>query len=203
MASQHETTREQVSALADGHLASGELAQVMAQIEQESGLKEAWHRYHLIGDALRSADLIATVQTDQAFASGVMDRLRRDAMALRPVESAAEPVRGQPATGKPRRSANSASWKLVAGLASIMTIAVLAWYAVQPLSQGGGAGPQLAGNFDRQAWGPVVSADSAQRMIRDPRLDQLLAAHRQFGGASALQNPAGFLRNATYGPDGR
>jgi sigma-E factor negative regulatory protein RseA len=35
-------------------------------------------------------------------------------------------------------------------------------------------------------------------MIRDPRLDALLAAHRQFGGTSALQMPSGFLRNATF-----
>jgi sigma-E factor negative regulatory protein RseA len=40
-------------------------------------------------------------------------------------------------------------------------------------------------------------------MIRDPRLDELLAAHKQFGGASALQQPAGFLRNATFQPAGR
>jgi sigma-E factor negative regulatory protein RseA len=35
-------------------------------------------------------------------------------------------------------------------------------------------------------------------MIRDPQLDALLAAHRQFGGTSALQMPAGFLRRATF-----
>jgi sigma-E factor negative regulatory protein RseA len=35
-------------------------------------------------------------------------------------------------------------------------------------------------------------------MLRDPQLDALLAAHRQFGGTSALQMPSGFLRNATY-----
>ncbi len=36
-------------------------------------------------------------------------------------------------------------------------------------------------------------------MIRDPRLDELLAAHRQLGNStSALQMPAGFLRNATF-----
>ena len=37
-----------------------------------------------------------------------------------------------------------------------------------------------------------------QVMIRDPRLDELMAAHKQFGGTSALQMPAGFLRNATF-----
>jgi sigma-E factor negative regulatory protein RseA len=35
-------------------------------------------------------------------------------------------------------------------------------------------------------------------MIRDPQLDRLLAAHRQFGGATALQTSSGFLRSATF-----
>jgi len=48
----------------------------------------------------------------------------------------------------------------------------------------------------------TASLDSAGEqqavMLRDPRLDALLAAHRQFGGTSALQMPSGFLRNATF-----
>ena len=41
-------------------------------------------------------------------------------------------------------------------------------------------------------------------MLRDPRLDELMAAHKQFGGTSALQMPSGFLRNATFdGPTRR
>jgi sigma-E factor negative regulatory protein RseA len=35
-------------------------------------------------------------------------------------------------------------------------------------------------------------------MIRDARLDGYLAAHKQFGGSSALGLPSGFLRNATH-----
>jgi sigma-E factor negative regulatory protein RseA len=35
-------------------------------------------------------------------------------------------------------------------------------------------------------------------MIRNRELDALMAAHRQSGGSSALQNPSGFLRNATF-----
>ena len=50
---------------------------------------------------------------------------------------------------------------------------------------------------------PVVEAPpqvpaAAPVMLRDARLDELLAAHKQFGGTSALQMPAGFLRNATF-----
>ena len=37
-------------------------------------------------------------------------------------------------------------------------------------------------------------------VLRDPQLDQLMAAHRQYGGSPS---PAGFLRNATFEVPGR
>jgi sigma-E factor negative regulatory protein RseA len=40
-------------------------------------------------------------------------------------------------------------------------------------------------------------------MIRDPQLDALLAAHRNFAGASALQMAPGFVRNANFEEVGR
>jgi len=42
----------------------------------------------------------------------------------------------------------------------------------------------------------IVGNGKPQVMLRDPRLDQLLEAHQQAGGAS--QMPSGFLRNATF-----
>ena len=61
------------------------------------------------------------------------------------------------------------------------------------------------GGADTAAPGVAVAdADTgSQVMIRDPRLDELLAAHKQFGSTSALQMPAGFLRNATFESPGR
>ena len=54
--------------------------------------------------------------------------------------------------------------------------------------------PQLA-----QATAPQVIVASPQGpMLRDPRLEELLAAHQQLGGTSALQEPSGFLRNAIF-----
>ncbi|MDU7587859.1 MAG: anti-anti-sigma factor, partial [Acidovorax sp.] len=44
----------------------------------------------------------------------------------------------------------------------------------------------------------AAGPDGQQVMLRDPRLDELLAAHKQFGSTTALQMPAGFLRNATF-----
>jgi sigma-E factor negative regulatory protein RseA len=40
-------------------------------------------------------------------------------------------------------------------------------------------------------------------MIRDQQLDALLAAHRNFAGASALQMAPGFVRNANFEEVGR
>ena len=35
-------------------------------------------------------------------------------------------------------------------------------------------------------------------MLRDPRLDALLASHPQYSGPATLQMPASFLRNANF-----
>jgi sigma-E factor negative regulatory protein RseA len=40
-------------------------------------------------------------------------------------------------------------------------------------------------------------------LIRDAELEALMAEHRQHGGVSVLQMPAGFLRNATYDTNAR
>jgi sigma-E factor negative regulatory protein RseA len=69
---------------------------------------------------------------------------------------------------------------------------------------GGGATsaqPQLAAA--PAASTPALAEASTATMVRDPRLDQLLAAHRQLGGATVLQTSSGFLRNATFEAPGR
>jgi sigma-E factor negative regulatory protein RseA len=45
-----------------------------------------------------------------------------------------------------------------------------------------------------------LPSGEAQVMLRDARLDELLAAHKQAGSSSALQMPvpAGLLRSATF-----
>ena len=89
------------------------------------------------------------------------------------------------------RAANDWGWKLAAGVASVAAVAAIGWNLV---ATGPAAGPQLAAAPAAAGPAPVQAA----AMIRDPRLDQLLAAHRQLGGATALQAPSGFLRNATF-----
>jgi sigma-E factor negative regulatory protein RseA len=108
-------------------------------------------------------------------------------------------------------SANDSAgrWKLMAGLASMVAVAVVGWHlasgdaslqaAPQLAAAPAGSSAMVASTAFMESTGvagPVV-------MLRDARLDELLAAHKQFGGTSALQMPAGFLRNATFEPSSR
>ena len=50
---------------------------------------------------------------------------------------------------------------------------------------------------------PVQAVAVNGRMIRDPRLERYLAAHKQFAGTSALGVPSTFLRSATVDAEPR
>lgn len=108
-------------------------------------------------------------------------------------------------------------WKMVAGLASVAAVLSVAWGvsglvpgtqvheaqlakgvtpgAVVMAKAAGGGLPVVVQPVQPS---PVWVATSHGQVLRDPRLEELMLAHRQAGGASALQVPAGFLRNATF-----
>lgn len=179
---------ELVSALVDGELDAAELARAMDAVQSDPRARSCWRDYQLVGEVLRHGGVAAAGASDEAFVTRLRTRLG--------------PV-GQPALAREvlvpeaiRTSANDSvwRWKLVAGLSSLMAVAVLGWQLV--LLRPDAPAPQLATVTPSPAATPV--AGETPVMIRDPRLDQLIAAHQQQGGTSALQMPAGFLRNATF-----
>ena len=99
-------------------------------------------------------------------------------------------------------------WKMVAGAASVAAVMAVSWSVLRTSPGASGWRPRLVLNWlkaeptDSQSplalSEPVAVKTEQGTLIRDARLEQLLAEHRQYGGASALQMPAGFLRNATY-----
>ena len=148
---------------------------------------------------LRAGEQAALPASDAGFVLRLRARLQAERTYREP-ESAKDLV-AQHGTrqwpggrlGRQEQSANDASlrWKLVAGFATLAAMAVLSWELVAAWSAPT-AGSQMA-----QIETPLAP-ERPQVMIRDPQLDNLLAAHQQSGGISALQMPAGFLRNATY-----
>ncbi len=101
-------------------------------------------------------------------------------------------------TGRVGANAPQFRWKVLASVACTALVAVVGsgiWLQTSPSGDG-----QLAKGQAVEATKEVVVVTDpvAGTMLRDPRLDELMAAHRQLGGHSALQVPAGFLRNATF-----
>ena len=223
------TSWQSLSALADGEVDASAAAALAAAWRDDATLRRRWHAYHLIGDALRSEELAAG-DGDAAFLRRLRERLEREPVVLapaaveRPAEVAAAvavgagSVRVRPA--RLRRwappAAVAAGFVVVAGALTVLrtpgdpaapatTAPQLALALQAPAPQATvpvvAAAPQLVG--------PVVPEELAERneptyvLVRDARIDEYLAAHKQFGGSTALGVPSGFLRSATYeGPSG-
>jgi sigma-E factor negative regulatory protein RseA len=94
-------------------------------------------------------------------------------------------------------AANDWRWKLVAGVASVAAVTAVGWNVWGSGALGTGQ-PQLAGASPASGVIAVSAENTGNTMVRDPRLDQLLQAHRQLGGGTALGTTSGFLRNATF-----
>lgn len=194
-----ESDAEMVSLLVDGQLTGEAFSSAMVQLTGSDHARQTWDHYHLVGEVMRSGHFHAKAH-DAAF----VQRLRRNlaiddtkviAVNASPISAGVEIDANVPA-------ANDSWWRRVAGLASIAVVGVLSWQAY--LLIGSSAPAQLAKSSPALRAPPQpdlvlqASVDGSAAMIRDPRLDALLQAHRQFGGTSALQMPSGFLRNATF-----
>jgi sigma-E factor negative regulatory protein RseA len=189
-------TRELISALADGQLQGDAFARGVELATADSSAREAWETYHLIGEVLRGGP---TPQLTRPldFMARLQVRLREEsANALVPV---AREVPVVPASRREAANEGVFRWKMVAGMASVAAVAAVGWSLVSGNGALPGA-PQVAATAPA---GTVLAGTERGMMIRDPQLDELMAAHRQLGGGSALQTPAGFLRNATFDGPGR
>lgn len=196
-------TCELLSALADGELTGAEFAVALEACKRDGDTAFAsWTSYHLIGDMLRSpasglcaADGLFLARFNQRLQSQLHDQHAKDFSAgLEPVARRIQPVMMSRPDRRTASNDGSFRWKLVAGFASLAAVVSVAWN-VSGVSSPASA-PQLA-----QAQVPlqqVLVASPQGPMLRDARLEELLAAHRQLGSNSALQEPSGFLRNATF-----
>lgn len=210
-----------LSALVDGELDQAQLADLLAAESDREALLGSWHAYQVIGDVLRGHGAMTSSRSPGDFVAGVRERL--DA-GIVPVEQLLprdrRPVAPVPPVLVVRGAAANESvfrWKLVAGVASLAAVMAVSWTVLSgaPSAVGGPSGPQLAAvPAPPEAAAPVVAnaADPSSALvvntgqgplIRDARLEELLAEHRQNGSMSALQMPTGFIRNATYDAAGR
>jgi sigma-E factor negative regulatory protein RseA len=179
--------QELISALADGQLEGEAFVRGVQAAAADAHAREAWCAYHLVGEVLRTGRT-STGSAPEDFLARLQVRLAAEQRPHAAVPATIQVLREQ------RAAANDWRWKLMAGVASLAAVAAVGWN-VWGTASGTAGQPQLASGPAAQSG--VVEA-SAAPMIRDPGLDRLLAAHRQFGGAPGLGTSSGFLRNATF-----
>ncbi len=211
-----------LSALLDGELAEAELGAWLSTGPEIGAAADRCQTYQFIGESLRGQMYGVTDRSASVFLAGVQTRLRSETPVRAPVAAPDLDRRAAEVVHVRAPAANDAvfRWKLVAGLASLTAVMAVSWTVLGSVAGTPGqasAGPQLALSQPAQtvtvptqtvaAAEPVaarVVVNTPQGvLIRDPELEALMAEHRQHGGVSALQMPAGFLRSATYDPDAR
>ena len=200
---------QNLSALADGELDATEAMRACADWRSDAQVRSAWHAYHLIGDAMRSDEMAADPARDAAFLQGLRARLAAEPVVLAPRP---DDVRATEVPLPSVRTVARASWRswmgpaaVAAGFMAVASVLVVTREA-PPMAGSGDAIVQSAADQRALAAASLQSSDQvgeAQtlvadgKLIRDARLERYFAAHKQFGGSSALGVPSGFLRAAT------
>jgi sigma-E factor negative regulatory protein RseA len=201
---------ELLSALADSHLTAAECVATLDACKQDPSLINRWNAYHLVGDVLRSSAPGLAQGADMEFVARLQQRIASEAISA--AISAAKSPRPDSATrfqsaeqgivlaqlemlSLRRKAANDGSfrWKMIAGLASVTAVCAIAWSTFGSLSRSDA--PQLALDLGNEQ---VLVASPMGPMVRDARLEEQLADHRQLGSAATLQMPSGFFRNAAF-----
>jgi sigma-E factor negative regulatory protein RseA len=213
-----------LSALVDGEADEADWAHWLTAQTRSDSLAD-WHSYQVIGDVLRTSAPAVSQRAPQDFLAGFHARLQAEAVSMQatpvaPATPVATPVAKPAALAVPdlpaapvasvahvrAPAANDAlfRWKLVAGVASLAAVMAVSWTVLGAATGGAsGAAAQLAASGNPTGSAAVVVNTVEGPVLRDPQLEALMAEHRQYGGMSALQMPAGFLRNATYDANGR
>jgi sigma-E factor negative regulatory protein RseA len=176
--------QEQLSALHDGELSGAQAAALVRASLADESIMLQWRSMSAIGSVLREQQGSVTkpVIAEQPALPQVLQREASNDGIFR--------------------------WKMVAGFAALAAVGSLVWGLLGAAGDKAGLpqGGVLASNQTAPAAtapGQGLIAVGGQvagqevTMIRDPRLDELLAAHKQFGGISALQQPAGSLRSVS------
>jgi len=168
---------EQISVLMDGELAPHEFDAVLGLAKSDSGMA-SWTAFQMIGDTLRSEEL--------GHAGSTTDFLSRFSARLESEPHVLVPAVAQGA-GMRQRLLLKPSWvrRVVPGTAIAAAVAAVSWVVVPQMRGPGDAGAPdaVVARVEQPAAGKAagsivtVAADNAQ-MIRDPRLDEYLRAHR-------------------------
>ena len=169
---------QRISALMDGEVAAYEVSAAVELAKDGEGAAH-WREYQLIGDVLRSEDLLNT-RSSEDFLSRFSAKLDAEPHLLVPA------VAQRAKTQERHRFLVSPAWvrRIMPTTAVAAAVAAVSWVVVPQLrgpADGADSSPALVAKAT-QATGAqalTVAATDNTPMIRDARLDEYLSAHRQ------------------------
>jgi len=192
--SKNDAALRQLCALMDGEADSHTLFGACKSWRDDASMRMHWHRWHLIGDVLRSEDLASDGWRDERLFHALRERL------------ALEPVVVAPLAATGRNPARNRVWSSAAAVAAGFVVVAAAALIVRHSGSTAEAGAQVVQRDATVTAGEPAVAGLANaepeiivvngQLIRDARLDRYLAAHRPLGGATALTLPSNFTREA-------
>ena len=191
------SNRELISALADDQLHGKVLEETLDIFTADDLAMASWADVHLIGEVLRAPAVTAGQLPFHNASLSFLDRFNQALTTSSPqaTDALVDLLPAVTNTGLVKPAANDSwfGWKLAAGFATLAAVSVTVW----TLSAGQRDAPsgQLAQLF---APARVLVASPQGVVVRDARLNELLASHKQLGSGSALQAPSGFLQSAAF-----
>ena len=203
-----EDQRFMLSRLIDGDVDADDAAQASAQWRVDAVMRSTWHCYQLIGDAMRSEDLVSTPKRDAEFLTRLRTRLQQEVLAVAP----AEPVNATAkviALPSARRAGPLLRWlapaAVAAGFAVVAGVLVVTRFSspgLEPAVSTQMAMQRAAPGLQRAATGTALPSSSSTSievmdaaLVRDAQIDRYFRAHRDMRSNAAAALPGGALRS--------
>ncbi|MCP3654954.1 sigma-E factor negative regulatory protein [Herbaspirillum sp.] len=222
------TTKEQISALADGELSTEEMTLAFAALRSSKDAQDAWEDYHRIGEVLRSEEM--DVSLSAGFSAKMSALLDAEPTIVAPQAAVAEPVKAAAAApvvqavaaanGDHRASRPGRLVRFLMPSAAAAAAAVAAVFVAMPQQAVVTADAKVAAPVAQVASAPVnvpsaiatvadtngnpqnvnqLSSLAQQGEVkRDPRIDDYLFAHQRF---SPSYSSAQYTRSAAFSSD--
>lgn len=185
------TFEQRLSCLLDGEQDALSAEDACLAWHERTDCRSTWHRWHLIGDVMRSGELASMPVRDDALLARVRERLAAEPVVLAPTPA-------MPAPARRTRHVWLMPVAAAAGFAAVAVVVVavrmqdvdtasptLASGAAQP-----GVLPVATGVAPRGA--AVASSPGDATMLRDADIDRYFLAHRK---AMSPAMPGGAPRN--------
>ena len=158
--------KEKISELMDGELERHASAGPLDALKAEGEARDAWRRYHLIGDAMRDTRMLSP-----GFAARVTAKLAAEPTVIAP----SRVVQHAP---RPRL-------QLLSAAASLAAVALVGWFAFAPqVSE-----PQLAVAPKQE----ILAQETAQ-VAPPAQANEYLYAHQGYSPRNSLQGVAPYVR---------